>query len=224
LPTVRSSTTNPDLPGEDFGQRLKSSRRAQGLSLQELAVRADVSASFISQVENGKSQPSVSTLFALATSLGVPIVDLFGDRAREVPESEPQAVTGAHAPPNARPWATSEYSNRISLVHPTHRAKLSPADGVRWERLAATPDCGVNFKQIIYAPGAASSPGGQLVSHTGHEYGYAISGEVEVTVGGLTSILKAGDSIDFASTVPHLLRNLGTVDFVGLWIDHYPFH
>jgi transcriptional regulator with XRE-family HTH domain len=219
LPTVPSSTTSPETPGGDFGSRLRSSRRAQGLSLQALASRAEVSASFISQVETGKSQPSVATLFALATSLGVPIVDLFGDRDRDPQDSDRYPIQGAHA----RPW-TSEYGNRVSLVHPAHRAKLAPSDGVAWERLAATPDRGVNFKQIVYAPGTASAPGGELVSHAGHEYGYVMSGEVEVVVGDFVATLGPGESIDFPSTVPHLLRNTGIVDFVGIWIDHYPFH
>jgi transcriptional regulator with XRE-family HTH domain len=231
---VPSSTTSSELAGEGlapeglgangFGERLKATRVARGLSLQELATLADVSASFISQIENGKSQPSVATLFALATSLNVPVDDLFGARARLHPDSDARAIIGAHAPPSARPWGTSEYSNRISVIHPSHRAKLEPADGVEWERLAATPDRGVNFKRIVYAPGASSAPGNQLVSHAGHEYGYGISGEVEVLVGNLVTILGAGDSIDFASTLPHLLRNVGSEDFVGLWVDHYPFH
>jgi transcriptional regulator with XRE-family HTH domain len=221
---VPSSTTGPELATDGFGIRLRNSRRERGLSLQELATRAAVSASFISQIENGKSRPSVATLFALATSLGVPVDDLFAERAAGAPEGGSTAVTGAHAPPDARPWGTSEYSNKISVIHPSHRAKLSPSAGVLWERLAATPDRGVNFKRIVYAPGAMSAPGGELVSHTGHEYGFGISGEVEVIVGDVVTVLGAGDSIDFPSALPHVLRNLGAVDFVGIWIDHYPFH
>jgi transcriptional regulator with XRE-family HTH domain len=221
---VRSSTAGPELVGDDFGPRLRISRRERGLSLQALATLADVSASFISQIENGKSRPSVATLFALATSLGMPVDDLFAAGVQQHDERSARAVTGAHAPPDARPWRTSEYSNKISVIHPSHRAKLSPADNVLWERLAATPDRGVNFKRIVYGPGATSAPGGELVSHAGHEYGFGISGEVQVIVGELVTVLGAGDSIDFASVVPHVLRNLGTVDFVGIWIDHYSFH
>ena len=221
---MRSSTTSSELAVDEFGARLRRLRRELGLSLHELAVRTDVSASFISQIENGKSQPSVATLFALAASLGVSVDDLFGARPSVTSAPPAGSVTGAHAPPTARPWQISEYSNRISVVHPTHRARLSQSDGVLWERLAATPDRGVNFKRIIYAPGAASAPGDQLVSHAGHEYGYGISGEVEVIVGNMSTILGAGESIDFDSSVPHLLRNRGDVDFVGIWIDHYPIH
>lgn len=181
-----------------------------------------MSASFLSQIETGKSQPSVATLFALATGLGIPVDDLFGER--DAGTQSTQQVIGAHAPPQARPWQTSEYSNRVSLIHPTHRARLEPIEGVIWERLAATPDRGVNFKRIVYAPGAASAPGGELVSHAGHEYGFGISGEVEVIVGNMSTILGAGESIDFDSTLPHVLRNVGTVDFVGIWVDHYQSH
>jgi transcriptional regulator with XRE-family HTH domain/quercetin dioxygenase-like cupin family protein len=221
---VPSSTTSAETTGDDFGARLRHSRRLRGLSLQQLALLADVSASFISQIENGKSQPSVATLVALATSLGVPVDDLVAGRSQMDAAPAHGGATGAHTLPSARPWKPSEYSNTVSVIHPSHRVRREPLVGVIWERLASTPDRGVNFKRIIYAPGATSAPGGELVSHAGHEYGFGISGEIEVTVGDLVTILGPGDSIDFASASPHALRNLGAVDFVGIWIDHYPFH
>jgi transcriptional regulator with XRE-family HTH domain len=48
---------------ESLGSRLKGIRLKEGLTLRELARQANVSPSFVSQIENGKSQPSVATLY-----------------------------------------------------------------------------------------------------------------------------------------------------------------
>ena len=57
---------------EDVGPRLRAYREQRGLSLRELARRLGVSPSAISQIETGKSRPSVSTLYSIVSELGVP--------------------------------------------------------------------------------------------------------------------------------------------------------
>src|SRR3712207_8306453 len=64
-------------PGENLGGRLRQARLQANLSLREVARQLGVSASFVSQLETGNSQPSVATLFSLARLLGVSIDRLF---------------------------------------------------------------------------------------------------------------------------------------------------
>lgn len=59
-----------------FGARLRAERERHHLSLRALAKRVGVSASLISQIETGKARPSVNTLYAIATELGVSVDDL----------------------------------------------------------------------------------------------------------------------------------------------------
>ena len=94
------------------------------------------------------------------------------------------------------------------------------AEGVAWERLAATPEHAANFMKITYAPGATSTAGGDLVSHAGWEYGYVLEGELEVTIGDEVFHLRPGESLGFDSAIPHVLRNPGIVQFQGLWFVH----
>src|SRR6476646_3218650 len=61
----------------NLGQRLKTARLDVGLTLRELARQADVSPSLVSLIENGKSQPSVATLYAFARILDVSVDELF---------------------------------------------------------------------------------------------------------------------------------------------------
>jgi transcriptional regulator with XRE-family HTH domain/quercetin dioxygenase-like cupin family protein len=62
-----------------IGERLREARRLRGVTVRGLARAIDVSASLISQIETGKSSPSVSTLYAITTALGISIEDVFGD-------------------------------------------------------------------------------------------------------------------------------------------------
>lgn len=206
---------------DNLGSRLKDIRLKAGLTLRELARKAAVSPSFISQIENGKSQPSVATLYAFAQLLNVSIDELFDQRGGEV--ERPALVdgwgpNGDKNPSNA--WHPSEYANRVSVVHPSHRSSLTMAEGVVWERLAATPEHAVNFMKITYAPGATSTGGGDLVSHEGYEYGYVLKGTIEIVVGSETFTLKAGESMGFDSMIPHRLRNVGDGEFEGIWFVH----
>ncbi len=209
---------------EDLGRRLKEVRVRAGLTLRELARQADVSPSLISQIENGKSQPSVATLYTFSRLLNVSVDELFEDRpyaaTNGVGVSPGQELHPAD-PTNA--WQPSEYANRVSVVHPSHRPQLSMAEGVVWERLAATPEHGVNFMKIAYAPGAASADG-DLITHDGYEYGYVLSGEVAVTVGDEVFKLHPGESLGFDSSIPHVLRNLGSETFEGIWFVHGQRH
>jgi transcriptional regulator with XRE-family HTH domain/quercetin dioxygenase-like cupin family protein len=61
-----------------IGARLRAERRRRGVSVRGLAREIGVSASLISQIETEKSSPSVSTLYAITTALGISIEELFG--------------------------------------------------------------------------------------------------------------------------------------------------
>src|SRR4029078_2359163 len=56
--------------GDTLGTRLRVELERRGLSLRELARRLEVSPSLVSQIETGKTQPSVRTLYAIVTELG----------------------------------------------------------------------------------------------------------------------------------------------------------
>jgi transcriptional regulator with XRE-family HTH domain len=63
----------------NVGSLIRRERQRQGLSLRELARRVGVSASMLSQVETDRTRPSVSTIYAIATELGLSIDALLSD-------------------------------------------------------------------------------------------------------------------------------------------------
>jgi transcriptional regulator with XRE-family HTH domain len=189
-----------------LGPRLRQVRLERDLTVRGLAREVGVSASMISQIETAKVSPSVSTLYAITTALGITVEELFAQ------DGEPTAtpVTGQDAPAEPR--------KRLGpLVRPEQRRELRLDSGVTWELLGELPHRSVDFLRITYAPGGTSSSGGMLMRHGGSEYGHLLSGELVLTLGFEQLTLRAGDSISFDSTTPHRYRNEGTEPAVGIW-------
>ena len=76
----------------------------------------------------------------------------------------------------------------------------------------------VEFIEATYEPGGASSTDGQLVRHSGQEFGCVLSGTLHVVVGFEEYVLEAGDSITFPSSTPHLLKNESDEPARAIWV------
>jgi transcriptional regulator with XRE-family HTH domain len=188
---------------DDVPRRLRAERERRGISLRELARRLDISPSAISQIETGRARPSVATLWAIVTELGMSLDDLF---AQEAAPSATDALAAATAPTS------------LPVVSEAAREALQLATGVRWERMTADADPDVDFIWVVYEAGGSSSPDDSMIRHAGREYGLVLSGRLEVTVGFETTVLGPGDSISFDSTTPHRLRNAGDAPVTGVWV------
>src|SRR5439155_12315474 len=93
-----AANIHPDGPS-DLGPRLRAIRLGQGVGLRELARRLDLSPSSISQIETGKMQPSVRTLYAFAEELGVTVDEvLFASEPVAPPEPPPAGVEATTVP------------------------------------------------------------------------------------------------------------------------------
>lgn len=201
--TARSALSVVD---DDVPRRLRAERERRGISLRELARRVQISPSAISQIETGRARPSVATLWAIVTELGMSLDDLFAQEAAE-------AHTRVAEPAAPGPPATS-----LPVVSAQTREALQLATGVRWERMTAAADHDVDFIWVVYDVGGSSSPEDSFIRHAGREYGLVVSGRLEVTVGFETTVLGPGDSTSFDSTTPHRLRNAGDEPVTGVWV------
>ena len=191
---------------DDVPRRLRAERKRRGISLRELARRLQISPSAISQIETGRARPSVATLWAIVTELGMSLDDLFAHEA------------GASAEAGAPPAAPEPPPTALPVVTEATREALQLATGVRWERMTADTDPDVDFIWVVYEAGGSSSPEDSFIRHAGREYGLVMSGRLEVTVGFETRVLGPGDSISFDSTTPHRLRNTGDEPATGVWV------
>jgi len=58
-------------PHAAFGQALRQHRLAVGLSQEQLGLESGVQRNFISLIETGQNQPTITTIFKLAKALGM---------------------------------------------------------------------------------------------------------------------------------------------------------
>jgi transcriptional regulator with XRE-family HTH domain len=218
-------SSDPDEAVVNLGARLREVRVAAGLSLRAVARELSVSPSFVSQLENGHSRPSVATLYAMAQLLNVSLDELF-EAESESPVLEP-AVTNEPAtvvpisrsmlgtPADA--WQAESRNRKMSVTAHGNRSRLVMDTGVVWEQLASSAGHGVDFIEIVYPPGSSSTTNGGMLRHAGYECGYVLEGELEITVGFESTVVHSGEAVGFDCSVPHLFRNHGTVPARGIW-------
>ena len=106
---------------------------------------------------------------------------------------------------------------RSPVVRPDDRESLTLDSGVIWERLGQVPNTYTDFLLITYQPGGTSSSSGELMRHSGTEYGYLLEGSLVLTLGFDEYRLGPGDAVSFESTTPHGYRNDGLKPAVGVW-------
>lgn len=177
-----------------LAQRLGDLRRQHGLSLQQLADRADLSIGTISQVERGLSQPSLRTVRKLANAFGLPTAYFF------------DAGSGA-----------AEAEDGI-VIREGHRPVMS-FDGTDMTAWMLSPQDleGLQFMLVHLQPGAMS--GRRNYEHSGLDLGFVLSGTLNLEVEDRFYVLGPGDSFCFDSRRPHRFENCGKSECIVVYIN-----
>jgi mannose-6-phosphate isomerase-like protein (cupin superfamily) len=85
--------------------------------------------------------------------------------------------------------------------------------------VSAARDPDADFAFVTYPPGADSGADDPPSSHRGKEYGFVISGRLEIEVGEQTLELGPGDAVVFGSETPHRFRALGDEAVTAVWLN-----
>ena len=174
-----------------IGPKLRQLRQQQRLSLQQLAVKADVSAAAIHKIERNDMVPTITTLLKIAAALEQP-VGYFIDHDED--------------PPELATMTTADGRAQVFTPHRgLHLAGISgPYAQFRGAAAVATVD-----------PGASS--GGKLLTHPGEELVHVTEGAMVVDIAGKRFDLAAGDSLHFVGDQPHHWANEGAVPARAIW-------
>lgn len=169
------------------GSIIKQRREEMGLSIRELARRTDLSASFISQLERGKSNVSLDSLGKISEGLEYSIKDFFQelDPLKELISND------------VEPCREKEYDGEYSpVVRADCRSRLVfPNSGVSYEMLMT--DLTRNMEAIY---GRISPGTGNIVRRLRkptEEFIFLISGSLKIILKGKIHLLYPGDSIYF---------------------------
>ncbi|MBE7462135.1 MAG: helix-turn-helix domain-containing protein [Planctomycetes bacterium] len=171
------------LSPEMLGARIRQTRIAQGLRLEDLASRAGFTKGFLSKIENGKASPPIATLLKLAAALGVDATDLLQDDAG-----------GAHDDPHATVHVRPE--DRLEI------ANAAAGPGYQYLSLAARRRLKM-MEPFLITVRPEDVDREKTFQHPGEEFIFVVAGETEYRVGDETYHLKQGDSLYFDASKPH---------------------
>jgi transcriptional regulator with XRE-family HTH domain len=175
-----------------FGEKIREVRERKQMTMREVAEKARVSESLISQIECNKVSPAIDTLLKIIDILEIDLDFIFRDFKRDCP---------------------------VNLVK-ANQKKRAVIDGVTYEQLSHTLSSSEEHAIEAYfleiPPGGKS--GDDEYGHIGKELGVIIKGKGECAVGKQVYALKQGDSISFSADVPHQLRNIGNQPLRAFWI------
>lgn len=172
---------------------LQNLRLQQNKSIGQLADLTGLSKAILSNIEKGKSNPTINTIWKIAEALHVPYSALL----------EPRRAAAEHITYQELVPQVDEAGNyRISCYYPS------------------TPGRDFECFLLSFAPHAAHTTEGHA-EHS-EEYLFIHQGTLRLEVGGQSFVLATGDSLHFDATLRHTYRNDQELPCEALCINHYP--
>lgn len=163
----------------EVGRRIKQYRQKYNLTLKEIEARVNVSATHVSEIERGKTSPTIGALSRIAQAFDMDPAEFL------VSEDLPKVqVTRAGARSRIR------YESTNMVAHPL----TAPIEGQT-----------ISAACVEWEPGQTDAY--ESRTHAGEEFIHVTEGAVEVTVKGRTILLREGDSLHFRADLPHRIVN-----------------
>ncbi len=172
----RASATPPSI-----GKVIAEMRRSRGHSLDRLAELSGISKSMLSKIERNETNPTLGTVWRLASTFQIGIEQLVGADSTETPLQ--------HRRPNEIPTLKSADGGcTIRILSPVDLAGV-----VEWYDIVAEPHSSLESRP--HGPGAV-------------EHLVVIEGAFTIDSGQRSIQVNVGDTASYPADVPHALRNL----------------
>ena len=176
----------------DIGSKVKELRVEKNLTQEELADRAELSKSFISQLERNLTSPSIATLIDILQCLGTTLNDFFSEKPDEqIVFNEEDFFTKED----------TELQNTIEWIIPN--AQKNMMEPIR----------------LTLQPGGSTY---RDVPHEGEEFGYVLQGSIKIHVGKKVYTAKKGESFYFVPQSEHYITANKTTGAKLIWVSTPP--
>jgi len=178
-------------PRAAIAASLRRERGRSGLSLSEVAQRAGVAKSTLSQLESGTGNPSLETLWALCTTLDMPF-----SRLLDPPRPSVQVIRAGSGPV-------------VAAAHADYHATLLSASppGARRDLYRITAEPGVPRRSDPHMPGSV-------------EHVLLGAGRARVGLDKAPEELLPGDYISYPGDAAHIFEALTPDTWATLLIEH----
>jgi transcriptional regulator with XRE-family HTH domain len=171
-----------------ISNRLKEIRKDKNITLQELAEKAGITKSMLSQVENSRTIPSLNVLFNLIKGLEIDLNDFFKNINLQ------------------------QTGNKVLFKkkHDYQKFEKENAEGFYYQRIFTTTfeEYHLDFVLLRITPNAKRDP----VITQAFEFKYLLQGNLRYTIGEEVYEMEAGDSLFFDANEWHNPENTGTTD------------
>ena len=191
---MRSSPANEPPRRGEIGRRIRAVRLERRQTLRQVAGRAQLSATHISEIERGHTTPTVGALVRIAAALG----------------REPHFFLEA------------EWLPEVSVVRGGEAAAAAVAAAAPGRGVALTqgiPGGRLACARLVIDPGAEPAP---ALSAHGEVGGYLLRGRLEIRLGEELLELGPGDGFHLSADLPHALRNPGEAPAELVWVAINP--
>lgn len=175
-----------------FGPLLRAIRNTRHLTMKEVAAKAGVSSSLLSQIERNRISPSLDTLLHLLEVYGVPPHKFFKDY---------------------------EADSTVEIIKKDER-EIYQRKGFKYETLCGESQTRGNHSFNAFflelAPGQQRGDGSD--GHLGRELGIVVKGSAILIYNDKTYEINKGDSVSFFSRIPHVIQNTSDEIFQAYWV------
>ncbi|MBP3603593.1 MAG: helix-turn-helix transcriptional regulator [Lachnospiraceae bacterium] len=175
-----------------IGNKIKELRIQKGLTQEELADRCELSKGFISQLERDLTSPSIATLIDILQCLGTDLKDFFNDSPDEQISFKENDYFEK---------IDEELKNKVEWIIPN--AQKNMMEPIR----------------LTLAPGGSTYPDNP---HEGEEFGYILSGSIQLILGKRTIKVKKGESFYFTPNTTHYIKANPKTGAILIWVSTPP--
>lgn len=176
---------------ERVGTQMRDLRKARDFTLARLSELTGLSQGYLSQIERGKSNPSVKALYSISRALGVTVNWFF------------------------QPGSGADDGLQDVVVRANQRRQLTFKSGITDQLLSPNLSRQIELLRCIFPPGATS--GSEPFTHQGEQAGIVVSGQLRLWIDDEDIILEAGDSFAFENDRPHHYENPSDEVTVVIW-------
>jgi transcriptional regulator with XRE-family HTH domain len=196
----------------NLGKKIRKERTKRQLTLEQFSKKTGLSKSFLSQLERGLTDPSITSLKKISKQLGFGVVNLFSEENN--PDSGWDYNNGSQEYNSKRP----PYVGAAEVVRSDKRKRLAlPGSNVIYDLL--TPDMKrqleVMYMRVTKGENSGSEP---MLDPPGEKVGIVLKGSIEVSVGTEVFQLQEGDTIYYPTDMPHSWRALEGDPIEVIWI------
>lgn len=203
--TVSETTTK-------IGKKIRKERKKRQLTLAQLSELTGLSKSFLSQLERGLTEPSISSLKKISKQFGLSVVNLFMDGNEQDPNWE------YNNSPIENGSSKPVYIKKTEVVRVDKRKRLAlPGSNVIYDLL--TPDMKRKLEVMYMRVSKGDTSGPEpMLDISGEKMAIILKGTLELTIGDDVFILNEGDSLYYSTDNPHSWRALDGDTIEVIWV------